>query len=54
MTPAQRRLSGDVLIDLGGGAMLPVSGAALGGVAGMRDGGAPPKNGFDEKPVVSS
>jgi type IV secretion system protein VirB10 len=49
MPPAQRRLSGDVLIDLGGGAMLPVSGAALGGVAGMRDGGAPPKNGFDEK-----
>lgn len=47
VTPAQRRLSGDVLVDIGTAAAQP---AATGhSIAAVRDGGTPPKNGFDEK-----
>lgn len=47
VTPAQRRMSGDVLVDFGAFAAQP---AAPGhGMPPVRDGGTPPKNGFDEK-----
>lgn len=47
VTPAQRRLSGDVLVDFGAGAAQPA--AAGHGIPAGRDGGTAPKNGFDEK-----
>lgn len=47
VTPAQRRLSGDVLVDFGAAAAQPA--VANHGVPAVRNGSTPPKNGFDEK-----
>lgn len=49
MTIAQRRLSGDVLVDFGTHGTLPVIGAASDALTKVSDASTPPKNGFDEK-----
>lgn len=50
LTAKQRRMSGDVLVDTSASLVMPVTSApGTSNSLGARDGGTPPKNGFDEK-----